>query len=370
MTTSQAGAQLLKAGAPSAEWSQRLLIWYATHRRDLPWRSTRDPYAIWVSEIMLQQTQVETVIPYYHRFLRRFPSVTRLANARLDSVLKLWQGLGYYRRARNLHRAARDVERCHPKGRLPDTFADLRRLPGLGDYTAAAIASIAFGEPVPAIDGNVLRIMARFLTITEPLQSSALRGHVRGILTCILPHVPPSDFNQALMDLGALVCRPTRPACGDCPLASDCLAYRTGQTDYLPIRVQKRTLPHHRVVVGIIRRDDHRFLIARRPADGMFGGMWELPGGKVIRGERLDAALHREINEELGVEIEVTGRHPVVRQTYSHFRVSITPFEARIIRGTPQALAATALRWITASAAGRYALPLATQRILNAWTKP
>lgn len=351
--------------AADAGWPDRLLAWYQIHRRALPWRDRKDAYAVWISEIMLQQTQVETAIPYYRRFLERFPDVKTLAAASLDRVLKTWQGLGYYRRARDLHRAAQTLCLAGAAGRIPESFAALRRLPGCGDYTAAAIASIAFEEPVPAIDGNVLRVMARVLAVGHPIQTAAARKPIAPVLTAVLGRVQPSAFNQALMELGALICRPIRPACEACPLAPDCRAHRTGRTDRFPVRQSGKPIPHQRVVVALIRRADGRLLITRRPEDRMFGGMWEFPGGKTRRGESLTRALQREMREELGIVVRITGRRHAVRQTYSHFRVTVTPYDCLIAEGTPRPLAATGLRWVTVSALKRYAFPRATQRIID-----
>ncbi len=344
----------------------RLLAWYAVHQRALPWRARRDPYAVWVSEIMLQQTRVETAIPYYLRFVERFPDVPSLAKARLDSVLKIWQGLGYYRRARDMHRAAREILRRSPDGRLPSDYAGLRTLPGMGEYTAAAVASIAFDQPVAAIDGNVQRVMSRYLGIEDPVGCAANRRRIAGFLMPVLTRVTPSVFNQALMELGALVCRAAQPECRVCPLCSACRARQTGRTHALPVRSPLRAVGHERVVVAWIQREDGRLLIARRPTGIMFGGMWELPGGKVRSGENRITALHREINEELGVRIRILGRRSSVRQTYSHFRVTVTPYDCLITEGIPRPLAATALRWADCRMLARYAFPLATRRIIAA----
>ncbi len=344
----------------------KLLAWYAVHQRTLPWRVRRDPYAVWVSEIMLQQTRIETAVPYYRRFLSRFPDVHALAKARVDSVLKIWQGLGYYRRARDMHRAAREILRRFPDGSLPSDYAELRTLPGMGDYTAAAVASIAFDQPVAAIDGNVQRVMSRFLAIDEPLGTAANRHRIAGFLAPVLKRVPPSVFNQAVMELGALVCRPMQPACADCPLSGACRARQTGRTHLLPVRSPRRAVGHERVVVALIQRGDGCLLIARRPTGKMFGGMWELPGGKVRPGETQIAALHREIGEELGVRVRILGRRSPVRQTYSHFRVTVTPYDCLITGGSPRPLAATALRWADCRMLARYAFPLATRRIIAA----
>lgn len=225
-------------------WAPVLLAWYDAHRRDLPWRTPapRDPYQVWVSEIMLQQTKVEAVRPYYLRWMERFPDIATLAGANPDDVLRHWQGLGYYSRARNLQTAARDILRRYG-GIMPSTRAEIRTLKGIGDYTAGAILSLAFGLREPAIDGNVLRVFARLYLIEENILSTPVRRHVTGLVQSQLPADRPGDFNEALMDLGATLCVPRAPRCGDCPLAGLCLAHRAGREQELPLRVVRKHVP-------------------------------------------------------------------------------------------------------------------------------
>ena len=257
---------------------------YARVRRDLPWRRTRDPYAIWVSEIMLQQTRVHTVIPYWERWMARFPTVAALAAAPLDDVLAAWAGLGYYSRARNLHAGAREVV-ARWAGALPPTAAALRAIPGIGPYTAGAIASIAHGERAPLVDGNVARVLARVFAIRDDIKSSAGQRALwdrAGALMRALPEgAAPGDLNQGLMELGATLCAPTSPRCLVCPLAADCAAHAAGETDQLPVtapRTPAHALPEL-ARAALWLEADGRLVLARRRPEGLFGGLWELPQG-------------------------------------------------------------------------------------------
>lgn len=252
-----------------------LLSWYEARARDLPWRRTRDPYAIWVSEVMLQQTRVETAIPYYHRFLERFPTPRHLAEASVDAVLQSWAGLGYYRRARALWLAAREVTDRHA-GRVPDDEASLRRLPGVGPYTAGAVLSIAYGAPLPVVDGNVARVLGRYFALPGDLRSGAGARGVWERARSLVPVDRPGDFNQALMELGATVCVPTAPRCAACPIAGGCEAYRRGEVDRFPARSPKKA-PAVVRLFAIVGRDGDAVLLARRRQGGLFGGLWEPP---------------------------------------------------------------------------------------------
>jgi len=261
--------------APTVNAFHRALTrWYRQHRRDLPWRRTRDPYAIWVSEIMLQQTRVETVIPYYRRWLRAFPTAAALARAPLARVLKLWEGLGYYTRARNLHRAARQFVFCVVRSyQKKDT---LMRLPGVGRYTAGAIASMAFGERAAVVDGNVARVLARVFGITANVQRPATLRRLWGLAEALLPVARCGEFNQALMELGALVCVPGTPRCEDCPLRRVCSARATGRQNRLPNRGRRRVMESVMQDVAWCCRDGH-VRLRQRPATGLLAGLWELP---------------------------------------------------------------------------------------------
>lgn len=330
------------------ELSSALLAWYADFGRDLPWRETHDPYAIWVSEVMLHQTQVATALPFYQRFLARFPTVGQLAAATLDQVLKAWEGMGYYARARNLHAAARRVVAEHG-GRVPDAWDQLIALPGVGEYTAGAILSIAYGQDLAAIDGNVRRVISRLFNVTDEISGPLAQRRIREIVAGLLPSGQVGDFNQALMDLGARVCRPRQPQCLLCPLARFCQSRRLGVQAELPVRAQRRPVPHHEVAAAVIWRDSGRqeFLVAQRPPAGLLGGLWEFPGGKREEGETLSQCLRREIDEELGFRIEVGELLTVIQHAYTHFRITMHAFHARALGDTPRAIQVADWRWIT-----------------------
>jgi A/G-specific adenine glycosylase len=341
-----------------------LLRWYHRHRRQLPWRDGADPYRVWISEVMLQQTQVTTVVPYYERFLRRFPTLADLATASLDDVLKAWEGLGYYARARNLHAAARQVMVDH-NGRLPESYAALRCLSGFGDYTAGAVASMAFGERVPAVDGNVKRVLARLFAITDEVTRSATARRLRAIAAELVPRERPGDFNQALMELGATLCVPTSPRCLLCPVKAECDGLAQGIQEALPVKAPPRDRPHYDVTAAVIRRDDDRLLIAQRKPEAMLGGLWEFPGGKCQPGESLPDCLRREIREELGLEIEVGQYLTTVRHSYTHFRISLHVFECRHLDGQPQALDCADWRWVRLADLEALAFPVTDQKIIQ-----
>ncbi len=322
----------------------RTLNWYHHNRRDLPWRGESDPYRIWVSEVMLQQTQVNTVIPYYRRFLAAFPTVHALAAALQEDVLKQWEGLGYYARARNLHRAAKEIVQQW-NGHLPATFAQLRTLPGFGNYTAGAVASIAFDQPVPAVDGNVKRVLARLFAIEDNITKGAGARQVKDLAAELVDPESPGDWTQALMELGATLCLPRSPKCLLCPVNDMCQGRRLGLAHELPKKPAKKALPHFDVTAAVIQNGD-QLLIARRPLEGMLGGLWEFPGGKQEAGETLPACLQREIKEELGVEIQVSRPVITVKHSYTHFKITLHAFYCRLIEGAPQALGVADWRWV------------------------
>ncbi|MBX3394461.1 MAG: A/G-specific adenine glycosylase [Phycisphaerae bacterium] len=273
-----AAAQRVVVISPSAVRAvrSRLLLWYGVEKRQLPWRECGDPYAIWLSETMLQQTQVATVIPYYRRFLNRYPTVRHLAAAPLDDVLELWAGLGYYARARNLHRAANAVVNEFG-GSFPRTAEALQRLPGVGAYTAGAVASIAFGECSPVVDGNVSRVLSRLFGLFVDIQSTDGRRRLWETAGRLVAPKNPGDFNQALMELGATVCLPKQAArCDVCPLVRLCAAYKAGNVAQLPIKARKSAVVRETHAVAAIR-SGQRWLFVKRPESGLWGGLWELP---------------------------------------------------------------------------------------------
>ena len=334
--------------------------WFGRHRRAMPWRDDPSPYKVWVSEIMLQQTQVATVMPYFERFITRFPSVERLAAAKRETVLKAWEGLGYYTRARNLHEAAKRVARAG--GTLPETAAELACLPGVGPYTAAAVASIAFGEAVPAIDGNVIRVMTRRMGIRTDSTRPAVRRRIERALAAAMPARRPGDFNQALMELGALVCKPRAPLCEACPLRRTCIAHRDDLTGRIPHRPTRKATPHIDVVACVMRKD-RRVLIAQRRPDQMLGGLWEFPGGKQEPGETLEATAIREIREELGIRIRPERKLAAIPHAFSHFRMTLHAYLCDIVSGRPRAIAVDAVRWVPVTRLGEYPMGAADRNI-------
>jgi len=320
---------------PARSFASKLLRWYGAQHRDLPWRRTRDPYRIWVSEIMLQQTRAEAVIPYYQRFLERFPSVSALAAASEEEVLANWSGLGYYSRARNLHKAARQME-----GGFPGSYQAIRKLPGVGDYTAAAIASIAFGLPYAALDGNVMRVMSRVTNDPADIGASRTRARFRELAQHHLDALrrrQAGAFNQAMMELGATVCLPRAPRCGICPLAALCEARRAGRQEQLPVKLRKAQPVKIAMEVAVVERSG-RLLLWQRPADArLLAGFWELPSPE-------------QLPELLGTAEIGTFRHTI---THHHYRVTV---QAGFL--APKARAARPLQWISVETL--HALPLST----------
>ncbi len=316
----------------------RLLKWYARNKRTLPWRGSRDPYAVWVSEIMLQQTRVEAVIPYYLRWMKRFPSVQKLAAASQQDVLKAWEGLGYYSRARNLHRAARVVvEECG--GGLPRRAAELRKLPGIGRYTAGAIASIAFGQDEPSLDGNIRRVLARVFNVEEVADSPAGERRLWELALQNLPKGRAGDYNQALMDLGATVCVPVKPLCAECPLNRLCEARRLGVQNERPVMRAKGLVPHRLFAAAVVVRRG-RVLLSQRPSKGLLGGMWEFPQAEMptISPRSIATALCKA----RGLRVHCGEPLGIVQHGYSHFSVEVHVFRCTM----DSAPVPGGLRWV------------------------
>ena len=340
-----------------------LLEWYSIQGRDLPWRRSRDPYAIWVSEIMLQQTQVKTVIPYYDRWLAQFPTLQTLASADQQQVLKLWQGLGYYARARNLHRAAQDIVSQH-HGIFPTDLPTAVSLPGIGRTTAGGILSAAFDQPTPILDGNVKRVLARLVALSVP--TSKAIAQLWQLSIALLDPAHPRDFNQAWMDLGATVCLPRSPLCDRCPWQPHCCAYHQGIQTEIPMTETRAPIPRKMIGVAVIWNDAGQILIDRRKPDGLLGGMWEFPGGKVELGETIPACIQREIQEELGIEIEVGDRLIIIDHTYSHFHVTLNVHHCKHLSGEPQAIECDEIRWVELADLDSYPFPKANLQIIEA----
>lgn len=344
-------------------FASSILKWYSRNARDLPWRKRRDPYAIWISEVMLQQTRVETALPYFERWMARFPSIRALAAASEHTVLKQWEGLGYYSRARSLRRAAQIIVRDHD-GEIPSDVGALRRLPGVGAYTAAAVSSIAFGTDEPALDGNIRRVLARVFNMRAPVGSPLGERRLRALSIQNLPRGRAADFNQGLMDMGAAICLPRNPHCESCPVGNLCEAKRKGQQAQLPVRA--RRAPLRRVLMGaaVIAQQD-RVLLSRRPSKGLLGGMWEFPKAEIsgpstdltrIR-NRLPAAIRDAL------ELRVRPRKPLiqVRHTYSHFEVVVHAFLCSI----RSSAIPPGFRWVNASRLSRYPMGRVDRKIAD-----
>lgn len=353
-----------------------LVEWHATHQRTLPWRDApagqRAAYAVWVSEIMLQQTRVETVVGYFDRWMARFPTVEALAAADLQAVLKQWEGLGYYARVRNLHRAAQIVV-AEFGGRLPETRAALLKLPGIGAYTAGAIASIAFNRAEPILDGNVKRVLARLFDVDAPVAEPAVVDKLWALARAIVESAPPGAAgatNEALMELGALLCTPQQPRCLLCPLAAHCLAAARGTQAVRPVMAPRKRTPHYDVAAGAIWQGEpflSPLLLAQRPQKGLLGGLWEFPGGKLEPDDAdLPACLRREIREELELDIAVEAQFATVRHAYTHFRITLHAFHARFLGGEPRPIGCADWRWVPVHEIDGFPLPVTDRQLLTA----
>ncbi len=338
-------------------FSSALLKWYHQHKRDLPWRRTKDPYKIWISEIMLQQTTVNTVIAYYDRWIKEFPDVKNVAQAKADKLLKMWQGLGYYNRVRNIQKAAQMIV-LEFKGKVPDQVEQLRKLPGFGPYTTGAVLSIAFDKRFPIVDANVRRVFMRILAI-QKLINPKVDQEIYQYLDQILPLKQVGDFNQGLMELGALICRPKEPLCSLCPVKDFCRAYKQGIQEIIPL-VQKKIVKEVKAVIGIIQKGN-KFFIQQRPSKGLLADLWEFPGGKVESKETLEQALIREIKEELNTEVMNFKKMGQVVHFYTEFKVNLNVFNIEI-KSDPK----TELkhRWVTMKDLSKYAMPSGSAKIV------
>ncbi len=310
---------------PNVSLARALLRWYDRHgRHDLPWRASRDPYGIWVSEIMLQQTQVTTVLPYYARFMQRFPDIAALARAQADEVLHLWTGLGYYARARNLHRAARILVQEHA-GRFPVDVATCASLPGIGRSTAGAILAFAFNRRLPILDGNVKRVLARYHRVAGWPGHKAVERELWKLAEAHTPRTRVADYTQAIMDLGATVCR-RAAQCTHCPLAAGCAAHRHGDPASYPARAARRPRPHRHIAMLLIRDARDRVLLQQRPPAGVWGGLWGFPECAV------DHDVRAWCRTALGLDVRPDAPWSIRRHSFTHFDLDITPIPARVAR--------------------------------------
>jgi A/G-specific adenine glycosylase len=342
-----------------------LLAWFAENQRALPWRKEYRPYEIWISEIMLQQTQVKTMLPYFHRWMARFPDVRSVARAREEELLKHWEGLGYYSRVKNIRKTAEIIVRDHG-GVFPKEHRTILSLPGIGPYTAGAISSIAFNEDRPLVDGNVERILARLFNLDKPVKERASREFIWSKANELIPAGRARQFNQALMDLGATICLPRRAACEKCPLFGHCESRRMGTVEQRPVNGRRKDIVAIEVAVGILEHRG-RVLIQKRLPSGLMPNLWEFPGGKIRPGESPEQALVREFREELELVIRCGEQVASIKHNYTSFKVSLHAFTCRPAHPgqKPVLHSAVEARWVPMDELDQYAFPAANRKLIG-----
>ena len=345
------------------DFRETLSDWFRRYQRDLPWRRTDDPYRIWVSEVMLQQTQVKKVVDYYEKFINRFPNVRDLAAAPLQDVLKVWEGLGYYARARNLHKAAQVIV-DELDGKIPTDYATFRKLPGVGDYSAAAVQSIAFNAPHAAVDGNIKRVLARLFLMEAPINDAKSAKFFQQKADALLDSNEPGLFNQAVMELGAVICRPQSPACLVCPVNAFCEAFHATRQAEFPKRRKTKPTPEHHLTVGVIYNKTGEVLLTQRQLDGLLGGLWEFPGGQIAEGETAENACVRNIAETVNLSITNVRYLTRVRHAYTHFKIVVDVFLCDYASGEVVLNGPRDAKWVTVAAVQDYPLPRATHKFL------
>lgn len=347
------------------EFQQDLISWFEAEQRDLPWRKDNDPYKVWVSEIMLQQTRVETVIPYFQRFLEKYPTIESFAEADEESILKIWEGLGYYSRVRNLHSAIKEVV-ANYGGKVPDQKEEILKLKGVGPYTAGAVLSIAYGIPEPAVDGNVMRVLSRILLITEDIAVPASRKTFEACARALMFEPNPSYFNQALMELGALVCTPTSPACLLCPVQKHCSAFEKGVQDQLPVKTRKKNTRHDELVAIVLQNEKGEFLIRKRPGKGLLANLWEFPNIETRPVLEPYETLQDFLMTKYSVDAEVTPESfTMVHHVFTHLRWTIFAFSGKVVNGRLEE--DERIRFVTEEEMGELAFPVSHQKIWQAY---
>lgn len=366
MSKSSKPAEAKREASPYKKgFATALQDWYRLNCRDLPWRNTNNPYAIWVSEIMLQQTQVATVIPYYGRFLEKFPTIEALASAPQSAVLKAWEGLGYYSRGRNLHKAAQHMV-AHHDGKFPNTLEEAEALCGVGKSTAGAILTFGHGQKHPLLDGNVKRVLSRLYDVDTPPADTATTKAMWTYSEALLEESDDAyTYNQAIMELGATLCTPNNPQCLLCPVKQWCDAAKAGTQHERPVKVAKAPTPHFHIGAAVIWHEG-RILIQQRPQKGLLGGLWEFPGGKQEAGETLEETVHRELQEELGITVTVGDKIATVKHAYSHFKITLHAYHTQWVSGDPTPKCADAMAWVLPSELRQYAYPKANLKVIDA----
>ncbi|AMX85335.1 A/G-specific adenine glycosylase [Geobacillus subterraneus] len=343
---------------PAREFQRDLLDWFARERRDLPWRKDRDPYKVWVSEVMLQQTRVETVIPYFEKFIEQFPTLEALAGADEDEVLKAWEGLGYYSRVRNLHAAVKEVKE-HYGGKVPDRPDEFAKLKGVGPYTVGAVLSLAYGVPEPAVDGNVMRVLSRLFLVTDDIAKASTRKRFEQIVREIMAYEHPGAFNEALIELGALVCTPRRPSCLLCPVQAHCRAFAEGVPEELPVKTKKTAVKQVPLAVAVLADEEGRILIRKRGHTGLLANLWEFPGCE-INGEGEKEKLEKGFLNEHGLKVKLGEPLASFDHVFSHLIWKLTVFSGQLLDGERLD---EPYRLVSARELDAYAFPVSHQRI-------
>lgn len=350
------------------DFQDDLLYWFERQQRTLPWRQSRDAYRVWVSEIMLQQTRVETVIPYYERFMERFPSVEKLAEAELEEVYKYWEGLGYYSRARNLHAAVKEVQEKYG-GTVPNTPEEIHGLKGVGPYTAGAILSIAYGLPEPAVDGNVMRVLSRIFRVEDDITKASTRKLFEAIVRRIIAHRNPSFFNQALMELGALICIPRSPRCDACPVAAHCRARKAGVQETLPVKKKAKKVRVEERAVALVQREDGRWLLHKRPESGLLANLWEFPNVEYTEAENAREWLSVHMYETFGIKCiprDLVMEHSHV---FSHLQWNLYTYLCKYEgqeEGRGSAIAKERVMWVAIEEMDAYPFSVSHKKIVDA----
>nr|WP_257985144.1 A/G-specific adenine glycosylase [Bacillus sp. T33-2] len=339
---------------------RELISWFEQEQRELPWRIDNDPYKVWVSEIMLQQTRVDTVIPYFNRFIEQFPTIGTLAEADEDRVLKAWEGLGYYSRARNLQTAVKEVHEKYG-GKVPDTPEGISSLKGVGPYTAGAILSIAYGKPEPAVDGNVMRVLARILLIREDIARPSVRKIFEEAVRALISHENPSYFNQALMELGALICTPSSPSCLLCPVSDYCEAYHEGEQNDLPVKSKKKKQRAVQLAAAVLTDGEGRILIRKRPSSGLLANLWEFPNVEInLPLEHEKALLANHITDQYQTAIELRDMTGHIEHVFTHLIWNIRVYSGRLLSKIEQN---DNVRLVTEDELAQYAFPVSHQKM-------
>jgi A/G-specific adenine glycosylase len=343
-------------------FQEDLVTWFLDNQRELPWRESKDPYRVWVSEIMLQQTRVDTVIPYYQAFMREFPTLEALANAEEDRILKAWEGLGYYSRVRNLQTAVREVVEKY-EGTVPETRKEISSLKGVGPYTAGAILSIAYGKPEPAVDGNVMRVLSRIFLIEEDIAKPKTRKVFEDILYDLVSKEDPSSFNQGLMELGALICTPTSPGCLLCPVREHCKANHKGVQAELPIKSKKKKQTAKEMAAVVLWNENNEVLIEKRPETGLLARLWQFPNIETNGTAGQREKLIEVMDTEYKMDVQVGEVIQKVEHVFSHLIWNITVYKAKIA-GRPDLVEETR-KWVQPDEIEQFAFPVSHQKIIQ-----